>query len=101
MFVALWEFEVKPGREEGFEKAYGPQGEWARLFRHDPSYLETRLLRDAAHNSVYLTLDVWNSRTAYEQFLETHAADYKRLDAASEDLTLVERKIGWFETVAE
>jgi len=28
MFVILWEFEVKPGSEAGFEKVYGPTGEW-------------------------------------------------------------------------
>jgi len=28
MFVALWEYEVKPGCEESFQSAYGPQGAW-------------------------------------------------------------------------
>jgi len=28
MFVALWEFEVKPGCEERLEKVYGPRGDW-------------------------------------------------------------------------
>ena len=93
MFVTLWEFEVKPGREKQFEKVYGPEGEWAQLFRRDRNYQETRLLRDTVRNSIYLTLDFWNSQDAYEQFLETHAADYKRLDAASAGLTLRERKI--------
>ncbi len=27
MFVALWEYEVKPGGEERFENGYGPGGE--------------------------------------------------------------------------
>jgi hypothetical protein len=31
LFVTLWEFEVKSGCEELFEKAYGPEGEWVRL----------------------------------------------------------------------
>jgi hypothetical protein len=39
MFVALWEYEVKPGEEERFEKAYGPDGDWVRLFRSDPPLL--------------------------------------------------------------
>ena len=99
MFVALWEYEVKQGCEEQFEKAYGPGEDWARLFRSDPHYLETRLLRDAARDAVYLTLDFWNSRRAYVRFMETRAADYKTLDAASEDLTLRERKVAWFEEV--
>jgi heme-degrading monooxygenase HmoA len=97
MFVALWEYEVKPGCRERFEKVYSPEGEWAKLFRSDPNYQGTRLLRDAVRDAVYLTLDFWNSRNAFEQFMETRAADYKRLDAANEDLTLWERKIGWYE----
>jgi hypothetical protein len=31
--------------------------------------------------------------------METHAAEYKELDAAGEELTLRERKIGWYEEV--
>lgn len=99
MFLALWEYEVKPGCQERFENVYGPEGDWAQLFRSDPNYHETRLLRDAFREAVYLTLDFWNSRKAFEQFMETRAADYKRLDAASEDLMLRERKIGWYESL--
>jgi heme-degrading monooxygenase HmoA len=100
MFVALWEFEVKPGGEERFERVYGPNGDWAKLFRSDSNYQETRLLRDATRAAMYLTLDFWNSRQAYERFMESHAAEYKKLDADGESLTLRETKIGWFERVA-
>jgi len=41
MFVALWEFEVKPGCEERFEMVYGPDGDWAKLFRRNSHYHET------------------------------------------------------------
>jgi hypothetical protein len=66
MFVALWEYEVKPGGEERFEKAYGPEGDWVRLFRSDSRYHETRLVRDSFRRGVYLTMDFWQSREAYE-----------------------------------
>jgi heme-degrading monooxygenase HmoA len=99
MFVALWEYEVKPGREERFEKAYGPEGEWVRLFRSDPSYRETRLVRDAFRAAIYVTLDFWNSREAYSNFMATHKAEYHALDAAGEELTTTERRIGWYELV--
>lgn len=101
MFVALWEYEVKPRYEERFEKAYGPGGDWVRLFRSDTHYCETRLVRDALRSGVYLTMDFWESREAYEKFVATHREDYKALDAAGEELTVKERRIGWFETVAE
>ncbi len=46
MFVTLWEFEVKPGSEELFERTYGADGEWARLSRRDARYGGRLLLRD-------------------------------------------------------
>jgi heme-degrading monooxygenase HmoA len=97
MFVALWEYEVKPGCEKRFENAYGPAGEWARLFRSDSNYRETRLLRDPFGPAIYLTLDFWNSREAYEQFMAAHENEYRALDAAAEELTRKERRIGWYE----
>jgi heme-degrading monooxygenase HmoA len=99
MFVALWEFEVKPGLEKRFLKVYGPEGDWAKLFRKDSNYQETRLLHDSEHPAIYLTLDFWASRQAYKQFMATHAAEYEGLDAAGEELTLREKKIGWYERI--
>jgi len=99
MFLALWEFEVKPGCEKRFLKVYGPEGDWAKLFRKDANYQETRLLHDLNRPATYLTLDFWTSRQAYEHFVASHAVEYKRLDAAGEGLTLRERKVGWYERV--
>ena len=101
MFVALWEYEVKPGCEERFEKAYGPDGDWAKLFHSDSHYSETRLVRDAFHSGVYLTMDFWNSRSAYEEFMSKHQGEYKRIDAIGEQITVKERRIGWFEMVKD
>ena len=99
IFVALWEYEVKPGYEKRFEIAYGPHGAWARLFRGHSNYRETRLLRDPFRPAIYLTLDFWSSREAYEQFIATHSVEYKALDAAGEELTSKERRMGWYELV--
>jgi heme-degrading monooxygenase HmoA len=97
MFLVLWEFEVKPGYENRFEKVYGPDGDWARLFRSDPHYRETRLLHDSFHPSVYLTLDFWESRQSYEGFMANHRAEYGAIDEAGEELTVSERRIGWYQ----
>jgi heme-degrading monooxygenase HmoA len=101
MFVALWEYEVKPGSEERFEKAYGPDGDWVRLFRNDSHYHETRLVRDSFRRGVYLTMDFWESRGAYEEFMARHRAEYEAIDARGEELTVKERRIGMFEMVSE
>jgi len=67
LFVTLWEFEVKSGSEELFERTYGPDGAWAWLFRRDARYRGTRLLRDVGAARVYVTMDSRESRAAYEE----------------------------------
>ena len=100
MFVVLWEYEVKPGYENRFEKVYGAKGEWADLFRGDAEYRETRLLREASRALTYVVMDCWTSREAYEEFLRVHSEEYKALDAACKGLRLGERRIGAYEEVA-
>ncbi len=94
MFVALWEYEVKPGCEERFEKVYGPEGDWAKLFRRDGNYQETRLLRDTLRRGVYLTMDFWESRKACEGLMAEQRTEYEAIDAVGEQMTAKERRIG-------
>jgi heme-degrading monooxygenase HmoA len=101
MFLILWEFEVKPGCEEQFEKVYGPEGEWAKLFRTDSQYRETRLVRDSFRDASYLTLDFWESRQGYEEFLRARRAEYEAIEEMGEELTLKEKRIAWFEMVED
>ena len=99
MFLILWEFEVKPGCEQRFERVYGPGGDWDSLFRGDPNHASTCLYRDAAKPRVYLTADYWRSRESYEEFHKSRQAEYKSLDAACEELTACECHIGSYETI--
>jgi heme-degrading monooxygenase HmoA len=99
MFVVLWEFEVKPGCEEHFERVYGGNGDWATLFRRDSRYLGTSLWRDARRMNIYLTMDSWTSQGDYERFLENEKAAYHQLDACTQDLTARERHAGSYFSV--
>jgi len=94
MFLVLWEFEVKPGSEQCFERVYGPGGDWDSLFRRDSNHAATYLFRDTTRPRVYLTADYWLSRKSYEEFLRDHRSTYLSLDAASENLITCERHIG-------
>ncbi len=100
MFLVLWEYEVKPGCEQRFERVYGPGGDWDSLFRRDPNHTGTHLFRDTARPRVYLTTDYWRSRKSYEEFLARRSNEYKALDAATEDLTHRERHVASLETDA-
>jgi hypothetical protein len=97
MFLALWEFEVKSGCADRFQSAYGPQGEWVRLFRTDPSFIESRLLQDPYTSNKFVTLDFWRTRAAYECFKELNHAAYLELDKSFEKLTVLENYIGMFD----
>ena len=94
MFTTIWEFEVPEARRAEFEATYGAEGEWATLFRRAPGFRETVLLRSVAPPDVYVTLDRWSSRAAYEEFRIVHAAAYAALDEATAGLTLAERHLG-------
>ena len=89
-----WEFEVRPGLEAEFERHYGPDGSWARLFRQAPGYVETLLLRDRAQPNRYVTIDRWRSAAEHQRFKVDFAAQYQALDAQCERLTHSERALG-------
>lgn len=93
MFVILWEYEVKPGSEERFQTAYGPNGSWVQLFQSDPRFRGTQLLPDPSRVLCYFTLDFWDSEAAYQDFLEAKRAAYEELDRSNEALTRRERHI--------
>jgi len=97
LITVVWRFEPKPARREEFERAYGRDGAWARLFSRDPAYVETILLRDAVCEGSYLCMDKWTSLSAYEAFKEKHRAEYEALDRECESLTAEEIRIGIFE----
>ena len=94
MHAVVWAYRVAPGRDEEFERMYGPDGEWAQLFRRSSDYLGTELFRDAADGARYLTIDRWTSPEAYEAFLRRMRDDYAALDARGDALTVGEMRLG-------
>ena len=99
-YLIIWDFRVRPGMEERFEKVYGPQGDWAQFFTRGAGYVGTELNHDLKDSRRYVTLDFWISREAYENFRQRHAAEYGALDQKFEELTETELEIGKFERVA-
>jgi heme-degrading monooxygenase HmoA len=93
-YVLVWEFRVRAEFESAFEAAYGPTGEWAKLFARATGYLGTDLLRDARGTGRYLTIDRWVSAEAFERFRAEHGDEYVQLDARCEPWTEQETAIG-------
>jgi len=98
-FSYIWEFRVKPQHLAEFEAAYGPEGDWLRLFRTDPGYLGTELLRDREDPFRFITVDHWTSREACRAFRERCRPEYEALDGRCAGFTASERHLGDFDTV--
>ena len=96
-YVRVWRFRPLPNRIAAFEEAYGPKGDWARLFRAANGFLGTTLLRGQGEPTEYLTLDRWASPQAYEDFRRARHEEFTALDRRCEALTALEREIGSFE----
>jgi heme-degrading monooxygenase HmoA len=94
MFVVVWQFEIAEEKVSAFEHAYGPEGEWAQLFRGSPSYHGTELLKDAYVPGEYLTIDRWASEEAFRAFRKDNDSAYEVLDRACDELTARESRIG-------
>jgi len=99
MLHVLWEFRVNPERVAQFEQFYGPDGEWAQLFRKGAGYRGTDLLRDCDDCLRYATIDKWESRALYQAFRDAYATQYAEIDAQCESFTVDERSMGSFETI--
>jgi len=93
----VWEFVVGDGSIEEFLAAYGPEGNWAKLFERGEGFMGTKLLRSDQERNTFLTIDRWRDSASYKEFRRRFAAEYAELDARFRPLTLSETRIGSFE----
>ena len=63
-YIVVWEFQVKAECEAEFVAAYGPDGDWARLFRRSPEFLGVELVGSVGNSARFFTLDHWSSASA-------------------------------------
>jgi heme-degrading monooxygenase HmoA len=93
----IWEYEVKADQITQFKEAYGPNGDWARLFQKCPGFIKTELKRDIKNSNGFITIDYWQSYSAFSAIQQLIATEYKILDKLCEEFTLSENHIGIFE----
>lgn len=70
----MWQFDVKKGREDEFEKLYGADGDWTALNRQTRSYLGSSFLRDQNRSLRYLLIEYWSEMLIYEQHRKSRSA---------------------------
>ena len=99
MLALFFSYQARDDTE--FERAYGPQGEWAEFFGGAPGYIGTELLRDIETPGRYLVIDRWESRETYQAFVEEHRDEYMRRVDESAFYHDQELRLGTFENVWE
>ena len=93
--VRLWRFVVVPEDEPRFVTAYGPEGDWARLFGEAPGFDRVELWR--GEDGSFMTADHWASREDFDRFQADLGEHYRSLDAKLEGLATDEIFIGAFD----
>ena len=97
MIALVFVYDVS--QPEEFERVYGANGDWAQFFRDGRGFVGTELLRDVEQPGRYLVVDRWESRDAYNAFVEEHRDDYMRRVDETVFLYDHELRFGTFENV--
>jgi heme-degrading monooxygenase HmoA len=97
VIALVFSYEVRD--PAAFERAYGPEGEWAAFFRRGTGFIGTELLRDVETPGRYLVVDRWESAEAYNAFAAAHRDEYMRRVDDSRFHYDQELRFGTFETV--
>ena len=92
-YVVIWTYDVACGCEAAFRAAYGPDGDWARLFAKARGFVGVELLGEGRR---YATIDRWASQSAFDAFKVEHAGAYGALDAKLSPLTRAQQCVGAF-----
>ena len=100
-FAYIWQYTIEPTSRPAFLDAYEAKGEWARLFSHDPSYIETVLLQDEEDENRYVTIDYWKSKSDRDSFREKYSVEFDSLDTRCEEFTTEEEFLGDFLEIGE
>lgn len=98
MFIIIWKYKIKYEHIIDFERLYGEEGDWVKLFNKYDDYIKTELLKDCSDTESYITIDYWKSKEAYQNFKRTAAAPTNEIDKLGEKLTLQETYLGEIES---
>jgi quinol monooxygenase YgiN len=86
VIAVVWQFQIKPGKQQEFETFYGADGEWSTLARRSRSFLGSSFLRDQANGTSYLLVEYWSEMVVYERHRRSMVADMRTLDERREEL---------------
>ncbi len=93
---SIWQYEVREEFLSAFVTAYGSDGARVRLFRQCPGYIGTQLTRDIQNPERFLTIDYWQSASAFSDMQRIIGKEYAELDEQCQAYTRAETHVGIF-----
>ena len=93
---SIWRYNVRDEYLAEFMKAYASDGDWARMFQRCQGYIKTELKHDIDNPQKFVTVDFWQSHSAFTAMKITISDEYKKLDMQCDAYTFSENHIGIF-----
>jgi hypothetical protein len=81
MMIRVWEYDVRADAAADFERVYGADGAWARLFSCSDGFEGTELFASVVTPGRYLTVDRFRDEASWRRFQVEHRMAYLALDA--------------------
>ena len=85
MIAVVWQFQVKAGKQQEFERFFGADGEWTQFARRSRSFLGSSFLRDQANDTSYLLVEYWSEMVVYERHRQSFGGDFDKLEQRRQD----------------
>lgn len=93
VMIRVWEYDVAEAAMADFERVYGAEGAWARLFSSADGFEGTELFVSLSRPGRYLSVDRFRDAASWHRFLAEQRDAYTALDAETDALTLAEREL--------
>ncbi|SMD32567.1 hypothetical protein SAMN04488029_0915 [Reichenbachiella faecimaris] len=93
MYRVIWRYRVESERIKDFLKVYDSKGDWVQLFSKSPDYVKTELFCETETNQMFITIDYWTSKEAYQEFYKKHKKEVDLIDALGDNMTSLEERV--------
>ena len=80
MIAVVWQFQIKAGKQQEFQRFFGADGEWSQLARRSRSFLGSSFLRDQASDTSYMLIEYWSEMVVYERHRQSFGIDIRTLE---------------------
>jgi hypothetical protein len=94
--AVVWQFDIRPGASEVFERLYGADGDWTKLSRRSRSFLGSSFLRELGSETRYLLVEYWGEMVVYEKHLVSFDDELKDLEQKRVDVVENMQNLGVF-----